>query len=179
MKNIIPLFIIMLLGTALAQPHSRGHLIPGKLDSVEVSGKTTIVKTDNTHIKYYLDTNLDGVAEYYLDFGPSWYKPANSQAVRPAEGETIKIMGGKFESPKDSVFVIVVYQINGLFWRDPFFAEWNDVGRRDSLKGGFVHPKDSTHHGYGVGPKISNGNCICIKWQGLERFDCFACKCRR
>jgi hypothetical protein len=156
MKKIIPL-LILLVGSIIAQPHFREQFNPGKLDSVSVTGKiiSTVLKdSSKTFTLYYLDTNGDGKADYILDFGPSWYKPIDSTAAKPSNGDSATIIGGKTSEQKDSLSIIVVYQINGKTWRDPFLAGWNDIGKRDSL-GGFFHPKNS-NNGYGHNLKVDS-----------------------
>lgn len=148
MKKTVLFLLIASFGIMNAQGRFLGHLNPNKLDSVEVTGKA-VVKTIDNHTFYYLDSNADGAADYKLNFGPSWYKPVDSLAVKPADGASVTIIGGKYFEKRDSISAIVVYQINGKVWRDPYLAEWNDLADRDSLKG-FFHGR-KPHRGYGFG----------------------------
>lgn len=150
MKKLIPVLLIVAVGILNAQGKFLGHLNPNKLDSVEVTGKA-IVKTIDNKTLYYLDSNADGTADYRLNFGPSWYKPVDSLAVKPLDGASVTLIGGKYFEKRDSIDAIVVYQINGKVWRDPYLAEWNDLASRDSLKG-FFHGK-KPHRGYGFGTR--------------------------
>jgi hypothetical protein len=88
------------------------------LTIIELTG-TAMVVADTAHpnrIFYFLDVNDDGVPDYRLAFGPPWYNPP-SGATRPANGDQITIVGGllTYTDPP----VVVVFAINGQFWRDP------------------------------------------------------------
>ena len=93
--------------------HGHGH--HDSLEIVELSG-WAIVESDDSYTYYYLDTDNDGAADYRLGFGPSWYDPDNG-ATRPEDGDEIDIVGGLmgYSEPQ----MVVVYEINGLFWREP------------------------------------------------------------
>ncbi len=93
------------------------------LQEITVSG-TAIVDTVGHHARYFLDTDSDQVADYRLNFGPPWYQPDSSQAVRPQNGDYVTITGGVRDSSYDSLQVLVVYEINGQFWRDPYDPFW-------------------------------------------------------
>jgi hypothetical protein len=90
---------------------------------------------------YYLDEDGDGEADYHLNFGPHWYEPDSSGATRPEDGDNITIVGGMHNCPVGYLPVIVVYEINGLFWRDPFNPFWTHGGHG----GGHHH---GGHHGH-------------------------------
>jgi len=64
---------------------------------------------------FYLDEDNDGVPDYFLNFGPPWYDPG-SGATRPENGDQIDIVGGMLDN--GNFPMVVVYEINGLFWRD-------------------------------------------------------------
>jgi hypothetical protein len=74
-------------------------------------------------VNYWLDTNNDGIAEYRLNFGPPSYNPG-SGAQRPEDGDWITITGGL--NPMPNPDMIVVYTINGLFWRGPVVRGQNN-----------------------------------------------------
>lgn len=83
------------------------------LSSVELSG-LAIVDNNDIQAHYYLDTDRDGVADYFLSFGPYWYSPANGNE-RPANGDEISVKGylmGHMEPAS-----IMVNELNGLEWR--------------------------------------------------------------
>ena len=92
-----------------------GGMHGDSLEIVELSG-WAIVVVDSMHTQYFLDNNADDVADYRLSFGPDWYDPGNG-AQRPADGDSIWITGGLmgYSQPQP----VVVYEINGLFWRQP------------------------------------------------------------
>lgn len=85
------------------------------LEIVELSG-WAIVEEDSFYTHYYLDTENDGEADYRMLFGPDWYDPG-SGAERPADGDSVWIVGGimGYSQPQP----VVIYEINGLFWREP------------------------------------------------------------
>jgi len=125
-------YIIFLLGimNIFAQTHDRNMSFT-EIDTTIVSGTAIVVEADLTDLLYFLDEDGDGVAEYHLNFGPKWYIPDSSDAVRPINGESISIVGGLKDSSMMDESIIIVYEINGLFWRDPFFSYWNNMGHRD------------------------------------------------
>lgn len=93
-----------------------GHGMHGDtLEIVEIAGYA-IVEQDSLCTHYFLDINGDDTADYRLSFGPSWYDPG-SGATRPEDGDSIWITGGLmgYSEPQ----TVVVYEINGLFWREP------------------------------------------------------------
>jgi hypothetical protein len=118
-----------------------GHHQGDSLTVVELTG-TAIVLQDSLHpraIRYLLDINGDGVADYRLSFGPPWYEPANVPplgAHRPANGDTITVSGGLLTYTEPPI--VVVYDINGLFWRRPFHGHGGHPG--------------GDHHGEGCNP---------------------------
>jgi hypothetical protein len=69
---------------------------------------------------YAISTNGDTLPDYVLDFGAPEYHPDNG-AQRPADGDTISIVGGQIYCADASVQlpVVIVYEINGLLWRQP------------------------------------------------------------
>jgi hypothetical protein len=87
------------------------------LEVIEVSG-WAIVDTSFCRNAYFLDEDNDGVPEYRLQFGPPWYDPG-SGATRPNNGDEIDIVGGLVDWTL--MDMIVVYEINGLWWRDPVY----------------------------------------------------------
>ena len=100
---------------------------PDSLTEITVTG-TVIVDASSMMDMYYLDVDGDGQADYHLSFGPYWYEPDSSDAVRPAAGDVVTVTGGLHESGMHDFPAIVVYEINGAFWRDPFAPRWNWMG---------------------------------------------------
>ena len=98
------------------------------LQSVSLTGKVMIDSTFMFY-HYYLDVNGDGKPDYFLNFGPPWYK-ADSNASLPASGQTISIIGGMLST----VFMqmVIVYQINGTTWMD-------STNFGNNLGGGWIH----------------------------------------
>ncbi|MGE5431312.1 MAG: hypothetical protein ACM3QX_09570, partial [Syntrophomonadaceae bacterium] len=158
LKALLLVILLLMTGSLKAQ---HGHFRPDSLTAVTVSGKVIVqtmtfqdtLKWKDTVVvrqrtRYLLDTNANGIADYELNFGPAWYKPDSSSAVRPSNGDEVTIKGGQPKRlTRDSLKMVVVYEINGNFWRDPFDATWNKMGKNshDKFHGG-KGPK-----GYGFG----------------------------
>lgn len=119
----------------VAQHYYSGNFDPDTLTEVKLTG-TVMVDSNFVHPFYYIDNNNDGKKDYILNFGPYWYMPDEGNAERPMNGDSITVTGGMHEM-FDSLSVLVVYQVNGEFWRDPFDPMWDDMGR---------HSHDGTHH---------------------------------
>ena len=134
------LFTIFLLYTAIgfSQGWMRsGNFNPDSLKSVTVSGKVT-ADSSMMNGMYYLDVNNDNKPDYILNFGPYWYKPDSSSAVRPKVGDTITITGGMYNGMLNYLPMVVIYSINGNFWRSPYDSFWNNMGN-NSMMGGSGH----------------------------------------
>ncbi len=143
-KVLTIIFMMSLTSIIFAQGHGdRDRTI----DTISVSGTAIVLQNDSSHTKYYLDEDGDGVADYHLNFGPRWYTPDSSDAVRPEDGDMITVLGGLLDSRRMDKHTILVFEINGKFWRDPYVSRWNDMGRRDH------HNKDRhrgrRNHGFG------------------------------
>ncbi|MCU7494408.1 MAG: T9SS type A sorting domain-containing protein [Ignavibacteria bacterium] len=152
-KMVTSVFVISLLvaGNLMAQ---RGHFRPDSLATVTLTGKVMVktitvqdtLRHKNTVVvrrmtRYLLDTDTNGIAEYELNFGPAWYKPDSSSALRPLDGDQVTIKGGEpSRLTRDSLKMVVVYEINGNLWRDPLDAIWNKMG---------THSNDRDHGGKG------------------------------
>ncbi|NOY78327.1 MAG: T9SS type A sorting domain-containing protein [Calditrichaeota bacterium] len=109
---------------------------PDSLVTTTFSGIVTIDSSQMMPL-YFLDTNHDGNPDYFLIFGPLWYQPANSAATRPADGDSITITGGEHESMTGQWPVVIVYSIDGQFWREPYEPTWNHMqGENDHEMGG-------------------------------------------
>jgi len=118
--------------------HQRSHFHPDSLQVVTVSG-TVVVDSSRHYPLYFLDEEGDGQVDYHLNFGPYWYQPDSSNATRPNDGDFVTITGGVHVSMNDSISVIVVYEINGEFWRDPYEPFWHDVnGNHHRRMGGMM-----------------------------------------
>jgi len=102
--------------TLTLQDPDSGH--GGGLTPVDLQGNTIVIAPDSLHraTQYFLDTNNDGTPDYRLSFGPPWYNPEGG-AHRPNNGDRITIHGGLFSY--DSPPMVIVWEINGHFWRDP------------------------------------------------------------
>lgn len=140
-KNINNLLILMLLSviSIYAQGMNSGgmgFLFPDTLAQITLSGKVT-VDTSLPMPIYYLDINGDSKNEYNLNFGPFWYTPDNSTAVRPNNGDQVTVLGGQMNSSMNmnGLPMIIVYEINGLLWRDPFDPVWNNFGSNTHIMG--------------------------------------------
>jgi hypothetical protein len=107
--------------------HGGGHhgmgCDPDSISAIEVEG-TAVVDTFHTQHglmdRYGIDTNADGTADYALMFGPPAYDPNGPEEPnRPLNGDAISIVGGLMECENMPIGVIIVYEINGMFWREP------------------------------------------------------------
>lgn len=125
--QVIFLTIICGLFTLTFSQGHHGHYDPDSLEIVTVEGYA-IVDTSFMHPIYYLDEDNDGTPEYFLNFGPPWYEPDSSNASRPNYGDQITITGGLVDSTMMNYPMIIVYEINGEFWRDPYDPFWNHMG---------------------------------------------------
>jgi len=99
---------------------------------VTVSGWAVVVM-DSLRAHYFLDANGDDTVDFRLAFGPPWYEPDNG-AHRPNDGDSIWVTGGLmgYGNPQ----ALVVYEINGLFWRQPGRGHGGHGGHG----GGYPHP---------------------------------------
>ncbi len=138
MKIFIPgvmLFLLFPVMSVFAQMGGGGGFInPDSIQTITVSG-TAIVDSTSMHTMYYLDENNDGTPDFMLNFGPWWYEPDSSDAVRPNDGDQITIEGGLVENGM-SYEMLIVYNINDEFWRDPFDSFWNFMGYYSHNGGG-------------------------------------------
>jgi hypothetical protein len=148
MKHLIyMLFILSLPNLLYSQHHNGGYLHYDSLEIVTKSGRV-IVNESQSHAIYYLDENNDGEADYQINFGPYWYEPDSSSAVRPSNEDNITVTGGLSINSTESYPVIIVYEINDQFWRDPYFANWNNMGTHNHYLGGH-HGEEPGYYGFG------------------------------
>ncbi|MCB0746623.1 MAG: T9SS type A sorting domain-containing protein [Ignavibacteriae bacterium] len=148
MKQLV--LAIFLLGFATiinAQMHGDGNMNPDSLNQITISGTAIVVESTMNFI-YYIDINSDGTADYHLNFGPNWYNPDSSLAKRPLNGDFITVIGGVHDSFNMTEQTIIVYELNGEFWRNPFFADWNNMGKHNHQMG---NHHDGGMMGYGFG----------------------------
>ncbi|NQT63499.1 MAG: T9SS type A sorting domain-containing protein [Candidatus Marinimicrobia bacterium] len=151
------LYLVLLLGMTVGLSFAQGNDHdnhggrhhgedwPEGLEVIEVNGTAILDSLFWSH-QYFLDTTLDGEADYQLGFGPWWYNPDNG-AERPNNGDNVSILGGIIEN--DDMPFLVVYRINDLFWRDstgqpPWSGDWIHHGANDSLH--VFCPTDSMSH---------------------------------
>jgi len=138
-KNVIGrtrllMSVLMLLFSALhadehgQRQHQGNRAWPDSLKSVTIDGVAIVDTTFEN--PYFLDTDFDGVADYKLAFGPDWYQP-ESGAQRPADGDTINIVGAVHINPV--LPLVVVFEINGLVWRTPVEDWWRHRSWSDTL----------------------------------------------
>lgn len=141
-----------------------GHLNPDSLELVTFTG-VTIIDENSVHPIYYLDVDGDTNADYHLSFAPFWYAPDSSNALRPLNGDAITVTGGLHDDSGMNENTIVVYEINGEFWRDPFYAAWNNMGRHNHYMG--------SHHdgGQGYGFGIDHDTVITVELNGIAIID--------
>lgn len=115
---------------------------PDSLQTITVSGQVSI-DSSHFHPMFFLDEGNDGSVDYQLGFGPYWYHP-ESGATRPTDGAQVTIKGGLVEN--HTPLMIVVFEIDGLVWRDsagapPWSGGWVYKNATDTT---FIHcPTDS------------------------------------
>ncbi len=148
MKHLIYIILALsLTNLLLAQHHDGGYL---HQDSLEIVSKSGIVIVDESqgHPMYYLDENNDGEEDFLLNFGPYWYEPDSSEATRPSNGSNINLTGGLNDNSSLTLPMIIVYEINDQFWRDPYYANWNNMGNHSHYLGSH-HGEGSGYYGFG------------------------------
>ncbi len=102
---------------------------PDSLVSVTLTG--TVIIDSAHHNIYFLDVDNNGVADFNLAFGPEWYIP-ESGATKPNAGDYVTIVGAINKKP--TIPVVVVFEINGLLWREPVENWWRHSEWCDSLE---------------------------------------------
>ncbi len=133
-RSSVLAFLILLLGFQIvdvaAQDKNRKQKAwPDSLAKVTLTG-TVIIDTNHQNI-YFLDVDNDGVADFNLAFGPAWYEP-ESGATRPNAGDYITVVGSVNENPV--IPLVIVFEINGLLWREPVENWWRHYQWCDSLE---------------------------------------------
>jgi hypothetical protein len=100
--------------------HGQGFCRPDSLTRVELSGVAVVRTTGGFHGEQtgYALAADDSTIIARLDFGRPDYLP-ESGAVRPVNGDLIAIVGGQIYCPDAQIPVVIVYEINGLLWREP------------------------------------------------------------
>jgi hypothetical protein len=136
------LIFFVFITVSMAQMDNGGHYHPDSLQLITVSGKV-IVDNSPMYPIYFLDEDGDDLGDYHLNFGPHWYQPDSSATMRPNNGDMVTIKGGSHDAYIDNMSIIIVYEINGLFWRDPVSPTWNYMGGH--------HDGDGHHNGMGYG----------------------------
>lgn len=123
MKNIVFLSAILLTAFLSSTNLTAGGCDPDSLDDVTITGVVDIKLAGNQE-HYFLITQND---TFRLNFGPWWYEPDEGDAVRPLDGDTVVIIGGLNQTNPGLISaVIIVYEIDGQFWRNPFDPFWNN-----------------------------------------------------
>jgi len=106
--------------------HQRHGCNPDSVTRVEFEGHAIVRTSTNPgphgeHTLFACNVSGDSLPEYLLDFGRPGYVPP-SGATRPANGDQISIVGGQIYCPNvdpAAVPIVLVYEINGLLWREP------------------------------------------------------------
>ncbi len=140
-KFLLLTFLLTLSFVSLSTAQMHGRWTDNDtLTTVTISGMA-IVDSSMMNPMYYLDEDGDGIADYHLGFGPYFYQPDSSNAVRPSNGDIVTILGGLESDNYMSISTVMVYEINGEFWRDPLVPTWNNMG------GGNGHAHNGGHMG--------------------------------
>lgn len=109
-----------------------GYFNPDSIDTATLTG-TVIIDSSMPHPHYFIDTNSDGTADYFLNFGPYWYRPDSSSAQRPSAGEKVTVKGAVLQESIYGLQSLIVYYINDEYWRDPFDSFWNNMGNNSYM----------------------------------------------
>ncbi len=133
-RSVVLALLILFLGIqaidASAQDKKRRKKAwPDSLAKVTLTG--TIIIDPSHQNTYFLDVDNDGVADFNLAFGPVWYEP-ESGATRPNAGDYVTIVGSINQNPV--IPVVIVFEINGLLWREPVENWWQHYQWCDSLE---------------------------------------------
>lgn len=143
MKNFLRLIGIGVLSLFILKPsmanNGYSNCDPDSLEMVTIVG-TVIVDTTAGQTLFYLDVDNDETEDYRLNFGPFWYVPPGGLSTRPHDGDNVTIYGG-LNVTAPVLPVIIVYEINEEFWRNPYEPFWNhfnDHYAADRILG--VHP---------------------------------------
>ncbi len=83
----------------------------------DAAGWAIVGANDGMHEQYWMSADDDEEADFRLGFGAPDYAPDNG-AERPVDGDWVEIVGGLIEGCP-TLPTLVVYEINGLFWREP------------------------------------------------------------
>jgi hypothetical protein len=134
---------------------------PDSLTPITVTG-TAIVDSLGHTVNYFIDEDGDEVADYKLNFGPKWYQPDSSDAIRPQDGETITIDGGLSTCEA----VIIVYAINDQYWRYPYEPYWHGVKPNRHRLGHMYQ----NHRGYAYG-WINDDALSIVTLEGITMLD--------
>jgi len=121
-------FLLQIADATAQDKNRRTKAWPDSLATVTLQGTVVI---DSTHQNLiFLDVDNDAIADYNLAFGPDWYVP-ESGAVLPAAGDAVTIIGSL--NPHPVIPVVIVFEINGLIWREPVENWWRQKDFCDSL----------------------------------------------
>lgn len=89
----------------------------GDPELVDVAGTAMVMLDRHDHERFALNVDDTPEPEFRLDFGRDDYEPGNG-AARPVDGDFVEITGGLINGCPIHA-TIVVYEINGMFWREP------------------------------------------------------------
>lgn len=134
-KSYVVIVIMFMLSFVMYQnSHSQtgkkgARAWPDTIITVTLEGT---VLPDSTHKNlFFLDIDADSSSDYVLHFGPEWYSP-DTGAERPEYGEYITVYGSvNYESLLPTV---IVFEINGILWREPIENWWQHQIWCDSME---------------------------------------------
>jgi hypothetical protein len=101
--------------------HQHDGCNPDSLTRVELQGVAMVRNLPMWHgemRRFAINTDGDSLPNFILDFGAPDYTPGNG-AHRPMNGDSISIVGGQVYCPDAVTPIVIVYEINGLTWREP------------------------------------------------------------
>jgi hypothetical protein len=160
--NLLRMFVIWLaIMTLVSAQKDNCGADPDSLTPITVSG-TALVDSIGKTVQYFIDVDGDDLADYKLNFGPKWYQPDSSDALRPLAGEIISIEGGLSTCEA----VIIVYVLNDEYWRDPYEPYWHGL-KPHRYQYGHTH---RNHRGYAYG-WINNDSISVVTLEGVTIID--------
>jgi len=94
---------------------------PDSVVRIELGGHAIVSSGPGWHGEehlYALETNHTPPPDFRLDFGADSYSPGGGVA-RPSNNDSIEIVGGQIYCPGEQTPIVIVYEINGQYWRQP------------------------------------------------------------
>ena len=153
MRNVLLTGFALVFGLVFsvslyAQGGFGGGMHPDSLEMTTVDG-IAIVDTSTINTLYFLDENGDGTVDYFLQFPRMILQPDSVMALLPSDGDSVTVTGVVLSTVNDSLDVMVVFEINGETWLDPFIPAWNNYSWNHNHQNNWGEDNDCGFHGFG------------------------------